>query len=264
MTAPPRTGSRHAPTSVSEGASAPEDAGALHVAGTSPCREPQDPGPDACRAGTGRPRDQRVSEAIAAAARRQLAQLGYARVTMDGIAAEAGVARATIYRRYRDKADLITSVVAADCADLPVGPDEDPRGELVHFLEEFDDRFSESCLEVIGCLLGSREEPQALELHRQRVIAPRAAYALRLLLAAQERGQLGPDADLDLALHMLVGAVFARGVSGVHAAPGWAKRAVETIFAGMGPERCPESGWRRAKGVARGRSGPGRRPLQGG
>ena len=62
----------------------------------------------------GRPRDQRVSSAITAAAVRQLADLGYANVSMESVATEAGVARATIYRRYRDKADLITAAIAAN------------------------------------------------------------------------------------------------------------------------------------------------------
>jgi len=200
------------------------------------------PPPPRSDRGGGRPRDERVSQAIAAAARRQLAELGYAKVTVDGIAAEAGVARATIYRRYHDKADLITAVVAADCADLPTGPSQDPRGDLVRFLEEFDSRFSESCLEVIGGILGAREEPQALELHRQRVIAPRAAYAQRLLRDAQERGQLDAGADLALAFGMLVGTVLARGVSGIPTDPGWAERAVDTVFTGMSPRSAPGTG----------------------
>ena len=54
------------------------------------------------------------ASAIADAALRQLNEVGYGKVTMESVACEAGVARATIYRRYRDKADLITAAIAGN------------------------------------------------------------------------------------------------------------------------------------------------------
>jgi AcrR family transcriptional regulator len=185
--------------------------------------------------GPGRPRDQRASTAITEAALRQLTELGYAKVSMDGVATEAGVARATVYRRYRDKADLITAAIAANSsAHLAPVPSTDPRTDLADYLDQFDQRFAESCLEVVGTLIGAREDPGALDLHRQRVIAPRMGYARSLLEQARDEGQLRADADLDLALEMLVGSVFARRIAGIPSAPGWAERAVDAVWAGMG------------------------------
>jgi AcrR family transcriptional regulator len=179
----------------------------------------------------GRPRDERASQAIIDAALRQLADLGYARLSMESIATEAGVARATVYRRFRDKADLITGVIAANLGShFPDTPSEDPRLDLICYLEEFDERFGESCVEVIGTLLGSREERGALALHRQRVIEPRLAYARSLLVRAQELGQLAATFDVDLAIEMLAGSVFARRVHGTPSAPRWAERAVDMIW----------------------------------
>ena len=190
-------------------------------------------GPPSAR-GPGRPRDQRASTAITEAALRQLAELGYAKVSMDGVATEAGVARATVYRRYRDKADLITAAIAANSsAHLAPVPSTDPRTDLVDYLNQFDLRFAESCLEVVGTLIGAREDPGALDLHRQRVVAPRMGYARSLLEQARDDGRLRADADLDLALEMLVGSVFARRIAGTPSAPGWAERAVDAVWAGM-------------------------------
>ncbi len=184
----------------------------------------------------GRPRDERVSSAITAAALRQLEQHGYANVSMESVASEAGVARATIYRRYRDKADLITAAIAGNSTlHLSKGVSDDPRSDLIAYLREFDQRFAEGCLEVVGTLIGMREEPWALDLHRQRVVAPRMEYKKALLVRAQELGQLRRDADLDLALQMLTGSVFARRVAGQTSEDGWAERAVDAIWVGMGP-----------------------------
>ena len=197
-----------------------------------------DPAPtsdDDTRRGPGRPRDQRASSAITDAALRQLTELGYAKVSMESVAGEAGVARATIYRRYRDKADLITAAIASNSSThLDPAPSRDPRADLIHYLDEFDERFAESCLEVIGTLIGSREDPGALALHRQRVVSPRMGYARSLLEQARGLGQLRPDADLDLAYQMLAGSVFTRRVSGVASTPGWAERAVDAVWMGMG------------------------------
>lgn len=183
----------------------------------------------------GRPRDERASSAITEAALRQLAEWGYGRVTMESVATEAGVARATIYRRFRDKADLITTAIAGNnTAHLGEGTSDDPRGDLISYLKEFDERFAESCLEVVGTLIAAREDPTALALHRQRVVEPRLRYVRSLLVRAVEIGQLRADADLDLALQMLTGSVFARRVTGQPSTPGWAERAVETVWTGMG------------------------------
>jgi AcrR family transcriptional regulator len=180
----------------------------------------------------GRPRDERATLAITEAALRQLAELGYARMSMESIAGEAGVARATVYRRFKDKADLVTAAIAGNPRGrLSEQPSDDPRAELVLYLEAFDERFGESCVEVVGTLLGSREERAALELHRRRVIAPRTAYARALLVRAQELGELSADIDVDLAVQMLTGSVLARRVNGSPSPPDWARRAVAMIWA---------------------------------
>lgn len=189
--------------------------------------------------GPGRPRDEAASRAIFDAARRQLEQLGFARMSVESVAAEAGVSRASVYRRFRDKADLVTAAIA-DAYVEPGGRGlRDPHAALVAFLEEFEDRFAEHCLEVIGGLVGTREDPTALAMHRARVVAPRRAYARSLLEAAQSRGELAGDADLDVALQMLAGSVLFRRLSGEPAAKGWARRAVDAVWAGMGPRSQP-------------------------
>src|SRR5271163_3891937 len=82
----------------------------------------------------GRPRDERASLAINEAALRQLSEIGYAALTMESVAGEAGVSRATIYRRFRDKADLVTAAIASNIT-LDQGPSDHPRDDLVSYLK---------------------------------------------------------------------------------------------------------------------------------
>ncbi len=172
----------------------------------------------------GRPRDERATAAIAAAALRQLDELGYSRMSMESVAAEAGVGRATVYRRFHDKADLVTAAIAS--RPEPAVGDGGTLEALVAFLDRFDARLAEHCLEVIGCLLAAREEPQAMALHRDRVVQPRMQVVRALLERARDDGLLRDDADLDLVLQMLAGAVFARRIAGLPYEPSWARRAV--------------------------------------
>ncbi len=203
-------------------------------AGSCPAGSEPDPGslPPVClERRAGRPRDERASRAITEAALRQLRDVGYSNMSMESVAAEAGVARATIYRRYQDKADLVTSAIAA-AADQPARTGE-PLADLVAYLEEFDSHFSESCLEIVGCLLGCRADPSAMTLHRDRVVGPRLRALAALVGRAKEEGSLREDTDLDLLVEMLVGVVFARRIIGLPAGSGWARAAVEASCAGI-------------------------------
>src|SRR5215203_7405886 len=60
----------------------------------------------------GRPRDPSRDGVIRAAILRLLADVGYGALTMDAVAAEAGVGKATIYRRWRTKQDLVVDTVS--------------------------------------------------------------------------------------------------------------------------------------------------------
>lgn len=181
--------------------------------------------------GPGRPRDEHATRAIIDAALRQLEDEGFGRMSLESVAAEAGVSRATVYRRFDGKADLVTAAVAERALAATPAPTGNPRRDLIRMLSDFEDRFGADCLEVVGGLYGLREEPEAMELHRQRVVRPRTGYARELLAEAQAQGDLSADADLDLALEMLMGAVLARRVMGIAPDPKWAGRAVATVFA---------------------------------
>jgi AcrR family transcriptional regulator len=71
----------------------------------------------------GRPRDPSRDGVIRAAILRLLADVGYGALTMDAVAAEAGVGKATIYRRWRTKEDLVVDTISDLNRELAVPPD---------------------------------------------------------------------------------------------------------------------------------------------
>jgi len=79
--------------------------------------------PDARPSRGGRPRDPSRDGVIRAAILRLLADVGYGALTMDAVASEAGVGKATIYRRWRTKEELVVDTVSELNAELAGPPD---------------------------------------------------------------------------------------------------------------------------------------------
>lgn len=89
-------------------------------------------------AGPGRPKDLEKRRAILAAAKRLFLQHGYDGISMDAIAAEAGVSKLTVYSHFTDKDTLFAAAVEASCEEqLPqavfeLGPEAGPIEEVLH------------------------------------------------------------------------------------------------------------------------------------
>ena len=82
----------------------------------------------------GRPRDEGAAQAILTATMELMAEVGFAGVTVDGVAQRAGVGKATIYRRWKSKERLVLDAIGASTEPAPV-PDTgsvagDLRGDL--------------------------------------------------------------------------------------------------------------------------------------
>jgi AcrR family transcriptional regulator len=175
-----------------------------------------------------------VDQRIQAATLTVLRDHGYAALSMEGVAADAGVAKTTVYRRFRNRADLATCALAAR-APTPPDPDDaaDTREALLAFLTAFAGRFEAMGLDVLGSML-AEPDPELLALHRARVVEPRSEMAAELLRRGQERGEIRADVDPRLAVELLVGSFFARHIAGREMAPEiWAEQALATLWEGV-------------------------------
>jgi AcrR family transcriptional regulator len=180
----------------------------------------------------GRPRSVEADHAILDAAIDLLHEEGYSRMSMEAVAEAAGVGKTTIYRRYRDKADLVTAAIASmpGMADLPdTGSTQADLVELVRVFARSKERIQS--MRLIGTLWAEEQRnPDLVKLFRERIIRPRRKLMLEVLRRGQERGEVRKDIDPDLVTEMMVGAHFARQFSGRPFPRDWADQVVATIW----------------------------------
>jgi AcrR family transcriptional regulator len=142
----------------------------------------------------GRPRDPSRDDVIRAAILRLLGEVGYGALTMDAVAAEAGVGKATIYRRWRTKQDLVVDIVAdlnrSWTVDADTGSLEGDLRQLVHRVVEM---MASPVGSATRSLLAAMQHEQALsEAFREGPMAVwRRAFA-EMWERAMARGEVGP------------------------------------------------------------------------
>jgi AcrR family transcriptional regulator len=187
----------------------------------------------------GRPRDPRADAAILDAALELLAVHGYDRMTLAHVARTAGVSTATVYRRYPDKADLVIAAMEALREETRPRPTGDTRRDLVAQLEQVRRGLTERVgMALVGTVLvREREHPELARRFHERVARTRHAALVETLRRGQDSGEVHADADLPAAAEALIGAFLARYLSGEPFDPGWAARAVQVVWRGLGRER---------------------------
>jgi AcrR family transcriptional regulator len=187
----------------------------------------------------GRPRSARTDEAILAAAREELAERGYARMSVDAVAARAGVSKPTVYLRHATKADLATAAIASMRREPRPPPSGDVRADLVAHL-----RLLRAGLErpygmaMLGTVLAEEHEtPELLALFRERLVTPRRRELRAVLEDARGRGELRRGANVDAAVNALVGAFVARYLAGEPLGGRFPGALVDTVLRGV--SACP-------------------------
>jgi AcrR family transcriptional regulator len=158
----------------------------------------------------GRPRDERADAAIQQAVQELLAETGYEGVTMDDIARRAGVSKATIYRRWRSKAEMVfaTSVHAPELRpDLPTAT---LHGDVLAFLRSVTKTLSNPQIaDIAGPLISElAHNPQLATRFQGRFLAAERADVAEMLDSARARGELRREIDPATAHLILTGPVF--------------------------------------------------------
>jgi AcrR family transcriptional regulator len=151
----------------------------------------------------GRKRDHTRDPEILDAAIDVLAECGFEGMTIDMVAARAKAGKATIYRRWPSKADLVLDAVACmKAADLD--PERLPdtgtlRGDLVAMIRPRSIEEGERKLRIMGGLFGMiSTSPELASAAHEAIIEPRLAMNRLFLQRAIDRGEISADRDIDL------------------------------------------------------------------
>ena len=187
----------------------------------------------------GRPRSAAADQAIVDAALAVFAEEGFDGLTMEAVAARAGVGKATVYRRYPGKAELV--IRAASCLSAAEAPEPDTgslRGDLqaiarnlVHLLTA---TVAGRCVpELVAAL------PRCAQLAGEhgRFIAARRRLTVRAVERAVARGEVPADTDTEIVADLLAGPIFYRHlVLRGRLDRGYADRVVDAVLGWLGAD----------------------------
>ncbi len=164
------------------------------------------------RRSPGRPRSERSRQAILRSTLYLLQRSRFPDLTIEAIAAHAGVGKATVYRWWSNKGALVVDAFASVTENKLHFPDtgslyRDMSLQMNQFLEILRTRRGR----IVAALLGAgQSDPELLEAFRERFLRPRRQEAYKTLRRAIDRGELPASLDLDLLLDTLYGAIYMR------------------------------------------------------
>ena len=167
----------------------------------------------------GRPRSAHADQAIIDAIVDLLVDGGYREVTIEAVAARAGVAKTTIYRRWPSKAEMVVEAISAckkDCLEVEPCTAKPVACSLVGMLSMV------SSSRVARIFTG--------------LMKPNREVVLATLRRGVDTGEIRPDANLDVVADLLVGPIFFRLlVSGAEVTPELASETVDLVLRGIAP-----------------------------
>src|SRR5713101_7470143 len=147
----------------------------------------------------GRPRDPGVDEAILTAAVELLAEVGYARLTMDQIAARAGVGKASVYLRWPNKVALVAEAIQQHSDVVPEVPDTGSlREDMLAFLRALLRRKSAARSAVAAVSGEIASTPELRQAWRRSLEGTLWACMRVIVERAIERGELPAASDVEL------------------------------------------------------------------
>jgi AcrR family transcriptional regulator len=162
-------------------------------------------------------RDENARLAVLRAADDLVAERGFGGVSIEGIAARAGVAKQTIYRWWPSKVDILLDTLVEDAAGplaiAPAGSAVEGMRRYLRNLARF--LVKDSSGKVLLALIGeAQHDPQTARVFHERYLDPQRARARELLRAGVASGELSADLDVDGALDALSGPILLRALTG--------------------------------------------------
>jgi AcrR family transcriptional regulator len=186
----------------------------------------------------GRPRSEQADRAIIEAALELFAESGAEGLCIERVAARAGVGKATIYRRWPGKEDLLLDALAALQVPLPTPRGESVRDDLTAILDAMRlESADPRRVRQIALLLGEGTRyPRLLERYVDTVVEPRRDVVRAVLRRGVATGELRESTNIEAAADLLTGAMLARSrLRRDRPERGYARRVVDELLTGLAP-----------------------------
>ena len=184
----------------------------------------------------GRPRSQQAEQAIIEATLDLFAEEGLEGVCVEAVAARAGVGKATIYRRWPNKEELLLAAFGSLKSPFPEPLGVSVREDLLAMVKVMcADRSDPRKARRYALLLGEGEKyPRLMARYKETVVEPRREAMRDVIRRGIKTGELRPGTDVEIAMVTLTGACMAQGSS----APGaldeqFATRLVDGLLQGL-------------------------------
>jgi AcrR family transcriptional regulator len=161
-----------------------------------------------------------------------LAELGYDRLTMDAVAAAAKASKATLYRRWSSKAELVVDAVARGCPMPAVVDTGTLRGDLIALFCGDGGLTDDVPMSVMaGLLTALHRDPDLQRAFQERFLAPRLVLVDSIYRRAAERSEIPAGADVELLAQALPAIVIHRSfVLGIPADPEFVERVIDHVI----------------------------------
>lgn len=186
----------------------------------------------------GRPRSEAADEAILDAAVDLLTEQGFLALTIEAVAARAGVAKTTVYRRWPSKDDLLMDAVGCIKGPPANPPGESVRADLLWMLVRMRDGWFKG---RFGRLMGRLaadgiERPDLYREGRDRYVAPRHAAMRGIIQRGIAEGSIRSDVDPEWVIAMVASPIIAAALTHQDALPRrQLEFVVDTVLRGVAP-----------------------------
>lgn len=142
-----------------------------------------------------------------------LCRVGYDRLTMDAVAAEAKASKATLYRRWSGKPSLVVDAIlrTKEALQAPEVDTGSLREDLVQMACGHGGLTDTRSAEIMaGLVTALHHDPDFAVEFRTRVLGPKIEIGRRVFERARARGEITADLDLDLLSNALAGIILHR------------------------------------------------------
>lgn len=159
-----------------------------------------------------RPRDDTITDAVLAAARRLCGEIGYRNLTMEALAVRAGTTKPAIRRRWPSLRHVVVEAMTRDNVLMAAPDTGSTRSDLIILVEEFRRSMGDVMLGRLlpALVLDLSDDEELRRRFLDSVWRPRRARTEQILQRGIDRGELRADLDLEVTQDLLAAAVIYR------------------------------------------------------